>query len=348
MRKAGIASVLGLAGLAVVIAIVASTTRPRTAAQVTGTGTLPEGWQAVAPGRVEPASGEIKVTPLIPGLVNEVLIKANDKVFAGEPLVKLKDDELQARLAASEAQVVMRHRARDDQKDKDKGKAVDLRRAEDAYSDAETDVFAARTILDSSAVARRVGGGSDADLKTARAALDQALERLKSRTAALRSAEAASPLPTQPDALLKAARAERSVARAAVEKLTIRAPIAGTVLQVNVRVGETATPSSPQPVLLLGDLSTLRVRAELDDRDVGNIKVGQPVTIRSVAFPGREFSGKVRSIAPNVEPASGASRGSRSLTDVDIVEVLIDLVDPGPLAPGTRVDAYFRRSEPGK
>jgi len=346
MRKAGIASVLGLAGLAVVIAIVASTTRPRTAAQVTGTGTLPEGWQAVAPGRVEPASGEIKVTPLIPGLVSEVLIKANDKVFAGEPLVKLKDDELQARLAAAEAQVVMRQRARDDQKDKNK--AADLRRAEDAYSEAETDVFTARSILDSSAVARRVGGGSDADLKTARAAMDQAVEKLKSRTAALRSAEAASPLPTQPDALLKAARAERSVARAAVEKLTIRAPIAGTVLQVNVRVGETATPSSPQPVLLLGDLSTLRVRAELDDRDVGNIKVGQPVTIRSVAFPGREFSGKVRSIAPNVEPASGASRGSRSLTDVDIVEVLIDLVDPGPLAPGTRVDAYFRRSEPGK
>jgi HlyD family secretion protein len=160
--------------------------------------------------------------------------------------------------------------------------------------------------------------------------------------------EEASPLPSEADALLKSARAERLVARAAIEKMTIRAPIAGTVLQVNVRVGETAMPSAAQPLLVIGDLSNLRVRAELDDSDVGEIKVGQPVIVRAAAFPRREFAGKVTAIAPIVAAASTAPRGSRGPTDVEIVEVLIDLADRGPLVSGTKVDAYFRRAEAAK
>ena len=51
-------------------------------------------WQAVAPGRVEPCSGQIKVATAVAGLVDKVLVKANDRVFAGEPLIHLADDEL--------------------------------------------------------------------------------------------------------------------------------------------------------------------------------------------------------------------------------------------------------------
>jgi hypothetical protein len=39
------------------------------------------------------------------GVVQKVLVKTNDKVFAGEPLIQLADDELRARLAAAETQV---------------------------------------------------------------------------------------------------------------------------------------------------------------------------------------------------------------------------------------------------
>ena len=56
-------------------------------------------WQAVAPGRVEPASGEIRIGASIVGVIGEVLVKANDKVLAGEPLIRLIDNEAQARLA---------------------------------------------------------------------------------------------------------------------------------------------------------------------------------------------------------------------------------------------------------
>jgi HlyD family secretion protein len=341
-RRASVAAVLGLVGLAAVIVFAASIIRTQTATRENAAGS-DKSWQAVAPGRVEPSSGETKITPVVVALVGEVFVRANDKVFAGEPLIRLKDDELRARLAAAEAQVALRERVRNDQRAS--GKAADRRRAEDALSEAESEVFDARSAVDAAAVARRAGGGSDARLSTARSTLSRAQEQLRARATALRMVEDQSPLPSQSEAQLNIARAERAVARAAVDKMTIRAPIAGTVLQVNIKVGETAMPSSAQPLLLIGDVSALRVRAELDDRDVGNIKIGQPVVVRPTAFPGREISGKVASIAPTVGPASGVARGPRNATDVDVVEVLIDLADPGPLTSGMQVDAYFRRSE---
>lgn len=337
-RRASVATVLGLVGLAIVIAFAASIMRTETHVAENPAGSDRD-WQAVAPGRVEPLSGEIRITSVVGALVGEVLVKANDKVFAGEPLIRLRDDELRARLAAAEAQVALRQRARNDQRAS--GKAADRRRAEDDLSEAESEVFEARSAVDVAAVARRVRGGSDANIITARASLTRAQDKLRTRAAALRAIKDESPLPSQSDAQLTIARAELSVARAALDKMTIRAPIAGTILQVNAKVGETAMPSSAQPLLVIGDISALRVRAELDDRDVGNVKIGQPVIVRAAAFPDREISGKVAFVAPMVGPASGIARGPRKPTDVDVVEVLIDLASPGPLTSGMQVDSYF-------
>jgi HlyD family secretion protein len=74
--------------------------------------------------------------------------------------------------------------------------------------------------------------------------------------------ESGTPLPTQKEGDLQVARSEPELAVAQLEKLTIRSPIAGTVLQVNVKVGEVAAPTASQPLIVLGDASRLRVRAD--------------------------------------------------------------------------------------
>jgi len=340
-RTSGMWPVLALVA---VTALVISIIRLQPAVPETGGGAAPSGnWQAVAPGRVEPLSSEIKITPVIVAPVSEVLVKVNDTVIAGEPLIRMKDDELRARLAVAEAQVLLRRRLRDEQRVA--GKAADRRKAEDALSEAEADVFDARSTLDAAAAARRTSGGSSAQINAARATLSRAQDAFRARADALRSIQEGSPLPTQSETQLSIARAERSVARAALDKMTIRAPISGTVLQVNVKVGETAMPTSTQPLLLIGDISALRVRVELDDRDVGSVRVGQPVVVRANAFPERDITGKVASVAPIVGPASGIARGSRSPVDVNVAEVLVDLTNPGPLTSGMQVDVYFRRIE---
>ena len=291
-------------------------------------------------------SGEVKIAASIIGVVGEVLVKANDKVFAGEPLVRLIDSEVQARLATAEAQIALRRRARNDESPS--SRASTRRKAEDGVADADKALSEAQAAVDRAAIERRAGRGSDADVDAARAALSRAQDRLKQQKAELRKVEADTniPLPTQVEGQLNVARTELAAAQAAVEKLTIRAPIGGTVLQVNGKAGELASPSGTQPMVLLGDVSTLRVRAELDERDFGEIKIGQPALVRAAAFRGRDFAGKVIFIAPIVEPARINSRGQRSVTDVDVVEVLIDLAEPDALAVGMKVDVYFRPDGP--
>jgi HlyD family secretion protein len=300
-------------------------------------------WQAVAPGRVEPSSGEIKISSPVAGRIGEVLVNVNDKVFAGEPLIRLEDDESRARLLAAQAQVDLHKRARNDQRPS--GRAAIRRQAEDAVADTERAIVEARSALDKAAAAKRAQNGSDADVDAARARLTRGQERLKQQKAELRRIEAdfGAPLPSQTEGQLNVARAELLGVEAAIEKLTIRAPITSTVLQINAKAGELATPSAPQPLLVLGDISVMRVRAELDERDFGQITVGQAVLVRAAAFREREFNGKVASIAPIVQSGRISSRDQRNLTDVSVAEVLIDLDEAGPLTVGMKVDVYFRK-----
>ena len=299
-----------------------------------------QAWQAVAPGVVEPRSGQIKIAAPVIGRVSEVMVKINDKVVADEPLVRLDDEDAQARVASAQAQVAMREKARNE---KSAGKAANRRDAEDAVADAEAALLDARNTFDKAVHAKRTGSGSDVSVTAARTAWMRAQDNLDRERSQLRKLEAQSgtPLPTQLEGQLNVARTELRAAVAELEKLTIRSPIAGTVLKVDIKAGEVAAPSLPQPLLFLGDLSQLRVRAELDEHSVGKIKVGEAVTVRTEAFRGQTFAGKVTAIAPLVQAARLASAGSRNLTDFNVNEVMIDLNEPGPLIAGMNVDVYF-------
>ena len=306
-----------------------------------------QNWLAVAPGLIEPQSGQIKILSTAIGPISKVLVHANDKVLTGQLLVSLDDQEALAQVESSRDQVSMRKRQRNDQA---AGKAADRRKAEDAVADAEAAVMTARDAFDDAAIALSGGHGSTADLTKAHTALTSAQDTLSQKRSALRKLESQSgtPLPTENEGQLNVARSNLWSAEVGLEKLKIRAPIAGTVLQVNARLGELAAPSSPEPLVVLGDLSALRVRAELDERDIGEVKIGQQVVVRADAFPGRDFHGKVASIAPIVQAGRINSPNSRNLTDFDVTQVKIDLTDPGPLLVGMKVDVYFERSPPAK
>jgi HlyD family secretion protein len=340
-RRTALVAILGLVIAAGVFMTFATTARVEPAAQgLTAGASEDKRWQAVAPGRVEACSGQIRVATAVIGQVDKVLVKANDTVFAGEPLIHLSDDELKARLAAAEAQVAVRKRARNEKVAT--GQAYNRRKAQDAVADAEESVYDARSAVDRTAADLRANGGPDAGLTAARSALARAQGELTKHQRELRTIEDDSPLPTALEGQLSIARAEDAVARSALDKMTIRAPIDGTVLQINVRVGELVAPASLQPPLLLADLSALCVRAELDERDLGSIKVKQSVSVRTAAFPAREFEGSVSSIAPLVEPGRLEPPGTRNQTDVDVVQVMVELTGPSQFTVGMKADVYFR------
>ena len=340
--KTALLAALNLAVLATSLAVPAARTHAQAPARAATTDAAEEKrWLAVAPGRVEPLSGVIRVAVPVMGVIDGVLVRAGDAVFAGEPLVNLVDHEARARLAAAEAQVALRRRVRN--KESAASGAAVRRRAEDAVADAEISVSEARSFVDKAAVERRAGRGSDADVEAARSGLTRAQVRLVQQKAELRRIEANAPLPTQAEGQLNIARGELLATQAAIEKMTIRAPMDATILQMNARQGELASPSAAQPLVLLGNVSALRVRAEVDERDITKIKVGQSVLVRPAAFRDREIAGTVSLVAPLVEAGRHNALGQRNMTDVDVVEVLVDLGEPGPLAVGMKVDVYFRQ-----
>jgi HlyD family secretion protein len=294
-------------------------------------------WAASAPGRVEPAGGEIRVSAQVPGRVADVLVSVNDKVSAGDLMVRLADEDLLARVHAARAEMAVRKRDRDNEGVSNA--ARERRNAEDKLSDAERQLAFAREDLDRALKLRRDGGTAEVD-KARKAAADAA-GRVDEARVALRKASNG-PAPTRLEAALAAARAELSLAEAALERTRLRAPSDGTVLQLYAKVGETAAPSPQSPLVVVGDVSSLRVRAELEERDIGKVRVGQGAVVRSDAFQGRDFEGTVSSSAKALGPSKLGQRGPRRPTDIDVLEVIIELTGQPPLLPGMRVDVFLK------
>jgi HlyD family secretion protein len=348
----GLAS-LGLAGFAVALIITpgnlqikfpsasTSTPTPTPAASTTVSGGQ-LAWVAAAPGRVEPRSGQLRLSATVGGRVEKIFVKLNDRVSEGEVLVRLEDKEANARLSAAEAEASVRKRERDAAPVTAGRESI--KRAEDAVYDAERALKDARFGLDDALANDRRTPNSQ-NVSSARRQHTDAVERLRQERSSLGTAlSRSSTAPSRLEAALIAARSEVTLAESLLDKTRIRAPVAGKVLQLYARLGELVAPSPEQTLAVVGDVSVLRVRAEVDEADAAKIKPNHRVYVKNAAYPGKEYEGKVVEMAPSLALPRMGSRGARRATDVEVMEVVIDLDGSNvPLLPGMRVDVYFRR-----
>lgn len=99
-------------------------------------------------------------------------------------------------------------------------------------------------------------------------------------------------------ASLESAVAQVARARQNRDNAVIRSPIDGIVVERAVEVGQTvaASFSTPRLFLLARDLAHMRILAEVDEGDIGQIRLDQEVTFQVAAQPDREFRGQVRQI----------------------------------------------------
>lgn len=298
-------------------------------------------WVAAAPGRVEPKDGVVRLGATHLGRVEEVLVSVEDKVEEGELVIRLDDAEARAKLASAETEA---EALREDREKAFASGREDVRKAEDAIYSAERAVTGARIELDYALAAKRNGSGVEQSVDEARRRLREANERLERERIAFVKAQSKAnlPAPSRAESAVSAARAEVRMAEALLDKTRIRAPTAGTILEVNVKHGEVIAPSPDQPLVVLGDMSVVRVKAEVDEGDVSKIKLEQKAFVRALSYPGQDFEGKVTRIAPSLGQAKIGPRGPRRANDVEVMEVTIELDGTVPLLPGMRVDAFFR------
>lgn len=137
-----------------------------------------------------------------------------------------------------------------------------------------------------------------------------------------------------------AARARRDQAKANLERLAARAPIDGEVLQLKYRVGEYVTPSG-DALVVMGDTSMLRVRIDVEERDIGHIAIGDPAFAIADAYPTMKFAGKVVEIGHRMGRKNVRTDDPTERIDTKILETVFELSDPKGLVPGLRVTGYI-------
>ena len=106
---------------------------------------------------------------------------------------------------------------------------------------------------------------------------------------------------TQAEAQVSQKAAAVAVAQTNLDYTVIRSPIDGTVVARSVDVGQTVAASLQAPTIftIAQDLKKMWVYAKTDESDVGNIKLGRPVTFKVDAFPKDTFHGVVSQVRMN-------------------------------------------------
>jgi HlyD family secretion protein len=307
--------------------------RPPPAASVSGNGVI------------EPAAPETNVGTIAAGRIAQIAVREGEKVEAGAVLFELEAEVETAQLAAAAAEV--------DASTAQLARAVRGSREEDvkaAVADAETAVARSGAAV---AIAERLGKAAASGAATVDEA-DRARRQASIEEAAVRAAEARRQSVLAGSrrediqlvrAQLAAAMARRAEAEARRARLTIRAPIAGEVLQVKYRKGEYVQPGG-EPLAVMGDTSKLRVRMDVDERDIGKVRPGGVVVIRVNAYAGVDFAGTIAELGRRMGRKNVRSDDPAERNDTKILEVLIDLQRTDGLVVGQRVTAYVTTGAP--
>jgi HlyD family secretion protein len=179
----------------------------------------------------------------------------------------------------------------------------------------------------------RILSSRSAQIAEARATLDRTIQTLDDRItesdATLAAISEVRPEDlTLAEAELAASRSALLEAQAAYSDAFVRAPQAGQILKIHVRVGESASNSA---IVDLGQTKTMYAVAEVYDSDIGKVKLGQTATVSATGFD-HSLRGTVDQVGLQVQTQSEVDIDPAANLDARIVEVRIRLDAPSSLA----------------
>src|SRR5262249_44334838 len=138
------------------------------------------------------------------------------------------------------------------------------------------------------------------------------------------------------------AQAQVEQAQTELDRATVRAPVDGVILQVNVRPGERVTEMDTRPLMVLGGLETFHVRADIDERDIPHFHPGT----KAKAFPrgasDQQIPLRFVRTEPYVVAKKALSGENTELTDTRVLQVIyaIDQTNPNVYV-GQQLDVYI-------
>ena len=272
------------------------------------TGALADAPRVAGAGVVEPSSEVIDLGTALSGLVTAVLVRPGDYVSRGQPLFRVDDRDVRARLLEADAAI------------SEAGAAIVEARAAEAAAARQLALY--RSIADPAAVSRS---------EIIRAEGEAAVARGRRQLA---------------EARLDAARAARNRASVERSRLTVAAPSSGEILAVNVRPGEFVQAgqqgSNSTPYIQMGETRPLHVRIDIDEDEATRVALGSAAVVSPRGAADRQVRARFVRAEPQVVPKRSLTNSAAERVDVRVLQLIYELPPTdGLFRVGQQVDAFI-------
>lgn len=293
-------------------------------------------------GIVEPCSENISVGSDVPGVVRKVFVKVGQPVKAGEPLFELDRRQLEAeeRLRIAELNAAKAALSKMEAMPRQEEKPpLEARKREAEANVKDMEEMHKRSIR--LHADRAIG---EEELVRKRQAWHMAREQLAKADADLQLLLAGA---WGPDKVIAERAVEQSDAQlkrvqTELDRLTIKAPIDGEVLYVNVRPGEFVGAPPGQQLIVLGDTRTLHVRVDINEDDILRYQSGAASQAYSRGDTRTAFPLSFVRTEKYVVPKKSLTGVNTERVDTRVLQVIYK-VEPGSVAlyVGMQLDVYF-------
>lgn len=300
-------------------------------------------------GKVEPCTREQPIGAPQPGLVTDVLVEVGDVVKVGQPLFELDARPLRADLVRARADleidraIVQRWHAQP--------RAEDIPPLEAEVSRARAELNDQLEQLELIQDARKKGAATIRDVSARQYEVDRARAGLARAQADLDRMKAGG---WRPDLDVAEANLARSAAEVEalnllLERMTVRAPRDGVVLRRQIEPGEYAAADPARPALIIGDLSELNIRAEVDEEDIALVTPTARAIARLRGAVVEEFPITLIRVEPYARPKVDITGSNIERIDTRVIDVLFHVDQPPrtPIYPGQAVDVFIETARPG-
>jgi HlyD family secretion protein len=256
-------------------------------------------------GIIEASTQNIAIGSALSGIVSQIHVKVGSQVKTGNPLFKIDDRNYKAQLAV---QLAAQRTAQ-----------AAVKESESSLADVQSQLALAESVTDKRAISIEEVNKRRFAVQTNEAKLESARAQVLSTQAQVKA--------TETD----------------IERLMVRAPVDGEILQINIRLGEYAAAGVLQtPLVLLGNLDRLHVRVDIDENDAWRFQRNS----QAAAFVRGNHKLKTylqfERIEPYVVPKRSLTGDSTERVDTRVMQVIYSF-DRGnlPVYAGQQIDVFI-------
>lgn len=282
---------------------------------------------------------DTNINSMAPGKIKEVNVKEGDAVEAGQVLVTIDSDAINAQRAQVEAQIETVKSQLNATKAAKVAAEAQLEKAQNGaqpeeIAQAQASYDLAQQTYDRVKILVDEGASTQAELDNVQMQLEVAKNKyeLAQKGAREEDIKAAQAQVDQATASVEAVEGQLKQAQAGLEVInvnlnntTITAPTGGIITQLNVEVGEMV--SASMPVLVITNTEVPEITCNVKETDISKIKLDEEVNVTFPAYKDKTFTGKVTKINKNADFATKRATNDNGEFDILSYGVKVEITD---------------------